>query len=146
MPSTIGVKGFWYSIGELRILAYGKSAVLREPSAARLDPSLQNGPPDRSASRSGPFGFEPLLHLTVYQMKTDRLAYPFHLVHHQGFTRMLRIRRPARGSAVLGPERSTGPFCPFGFSPLLASQNKTDACASALFWYTIRGSNPGHPD
>ena len=49
---------YWYSIGELRILAYGKSAVLREPSAARLDPSLQNGPPDRSASRSGPFGFD----------------------------------------------------------------------------------------
>ena len=37
---------FWYSIGELRILAYGKSAVLREPSAARLDPSLLECPPD----------------------------------------------------------------------------------------------------
>ena len=36
---------YWYSIGELRILAYGKSAVLREPSAARLDNRLLESPP-----------------------------------------------------------------------------------------------------
>ena len=43
-----------------------QSAVLREPSAARLDPSLQNGPPDRSALRSGPFGFDsPLIKLQI---------------------------------------------------------------------------------
>ena len=37
---------------------------------------------------------------------------------------------------------------PFGFSPLMLgiSKNKTTALWTViLFWYTIRGSNPGHP-
>ena len=59
------------------------------------------------------------------------------------------IRRPARASGVLGPEQSTGLFSPCGFEPLMLDirNNKTDAVWRLLcYWYTIRGSNPGHPD
>ena len=42
---------------------------------------------------------------------------------------LTQIRRPARGTAVLGPEGSTGAFRPFGFvSPRnLIGQDKTPA-------------------
>ncbi|MBR3296512.1 MAG: hypothetical protein IKI65_01585 [Firmicutes bacterium] len=42
------------------------------------------------------------------------------LVRHQGLSgSAAQIRRPARASGVLGPEGSTGAFCPFGFESLI---------------------------
>ncbi len=63
-----------------------RSAGRRELSAARLTPSLQNGPPDRSALRSGPFGFSPLMLVILTRKKTPTFVEVFFtLVHHQGF-------------------------------------------------------------
>ena len=58
---------------------------------------------------------------------------------------LTQIRRPARGTAVLGPEGSTGAFRPFGFdSPRhIFSQNKTPSYGWGLVLLVVpRGVEP----